>query len=600
MRRAAAPAALWVVLGLAAATVAAAGPAVQIRATLEPAVIGVDETATLTLEAQAGGLESLRFRPLFELDNLEVVDGPAQFEDFSLINGSLSRTFRLTWHLRPRAPGAARVRALTIRLPSALARLPNQEIRVQEQPTGAPRARGGPGSQAPEDLWERFFGRAPFDAAPAPARGPAALLRAEVQPPRPVVGEQVLYTVYLYTHQDIAAINTSDVPTFRGFWARTIPQPEHLVAEPAAIDGTSYERVAVLRKALFPLRPGRQLLEPTAMDVVVEPARSLFGTPLARPEQLHLRTPELAVDVQPLPPPPPGFGGAVGRLALAAAVQPASLRLGEAATLTLTLAGAGNLQGVPAPELLLPAGLTTYPPQQQAEDRLAGTAVEGRRTWTYVVIPQRAGRYALQPQGIVFFDPARREYRLAAALPLALNALPMAPAAAGNGAPHSIRSAALHEVGPPVFRHWPPLLAWFALPWGLALVALLVRRGGWPGASAGAGSGSRAAAGGRPGDSLDRRLREAAAEPRPGQAAARIEEVWRDYLSTRWGVPPTTPAARWSAALGERGADAGAAGELAGLTEDLHFLRYAPQLSATETLRGELLSRSRLLLRRLR
>jgi BatD DUF11 like domain len=666
---------LWTACGLAwlcTAAAAAAAP-VQVHLSLEPAVIGLDETATLTIEAAGGGIGSLRFQPRFSLENLEAAGGASQFEDLNLVNGNLSRSFRWSLQLRPIAVGPARVRSILIEVRGQLVRLPDQEIRVQEQPAGLPGAgtggTGGAGTgpggagrgrqpREPADLFERFFGEgSPLGGGPA-ERGPAAFLRAEVQPERPLVGEQALYTIYLYTRENVTAINATAMPSFRGFWVRDLPQPERLTAEMVPVGGDRYGRVAMIRKALFGLRPGRHLLEPAACDVVTEPpGGGFFGSVLGRSEELHLRTPELAVEVQPLPSAPPGFGGLVGQVSLAATLQPYNLHLGEGATLAVTLAGAGNLQGVTAPRLELPPGMTVFGPQQQSEDHLSGTTVAGRRTWTYVVVPTRPGRFAVRPRSIAYFDPAHREYRLAESPALPLSVLPP-PAATPTGtdaaALHPIRSAALHDQAPPAWaswpRRWPALLAWLALPWGVVAAVLLARRRGLParggaaaasaragraapsGGPAGSGGathgGGPAASGGAPASprwaggaaatpgapaaaanasplpvppaELERKLREAAREDRPRQAAALVEEGWRGYLGRKWGLPATTPPARWSAALAAHGLAPELAAEMAGLAEGLHYLRYAPQLSATGAVRDELLARSRRLLRRLR
>jgi BatD DUF11 like domain len=657
-----------VVLVMAPAPLAASPFAVNVS--LAPAVIGLDDTATLTIETSGGGLGSFRFTPHYSLENLEAVEGPSRFDDFTLINGSLSHSSRYSLRLRPLGPGPARVRSLTIAVNGQLVRLPDQEIRVLEQPAGqAGAAPGGtrrpaPENPEPEDLIEQFFGSgSPFAQAPRP-QSPAAFVRAEVEPARPRQGEQAVYTIYLYTRQDVAAINATDMPSFRGFWVRDLPQPEHLVPEMVNVGAERYGRVAMIRKALFALRPGHHVLEPAGCDVVVEPPNRGFFGPPPRAMELHLRTPEVAVDVQPLPPAPAGFGGLVGQVSLAAKLQPYKLHLGDGATLAVTLAGAGHLEGVAPPRLEVPPGLTVFPPQQQSEDHVTGGTVVGRRTWTFVIVPSRPGIYSVRPLGVSFFDPAHGQYRVAESPALALMALPAPPAAAAAGGTAAVGSAAGHSS-----RHGAALPAreWFAWPWqarggpgllpwlaALAAVAVLVlllapilprhRRRPRPYAPAAAapagttaGTGNAAPAGtaasadtaapagaaaaaaraaeaaaasgaaGAPGrDSrpqpaeVEQKLREAAREERPRQAAALVEEGWRGYLARHCGLPATTPAARWGAVLAAQGMASDIADEVTRLAEELHYLRYAPQLSTTGAVRDEMLARSRQLLRRLR
>jgi oxygen tolerance protein BatD len=419
---------------------------VDVHVALEPGVIGLGETATLSIEMRGEGVSSLRFRPDFQLDNLEAVSGPSQYEDLRYANGHLTRTYRLSWQVRPLGLGRAAVRDISVKLGDHQVQLQPQEIRVQREPTqqAQPRSRH---DEEDEDPFQQFFGRMQLPRWRQEPEPPGVFLRAEIQPAQPVVGQQVLYTVYLFTREDIAAISPSGVPPFRGFWVQDIPIPQQPPMEMVEIDGRRYGRVPLIQKALFPLRPGHYAVDPATIDLTVEryDRNFFFGPAVSHPQTVRLRTEGQSLDVQPLPPAPPGFTGAVGQVALTARLEPRQLRLGEAATLTVELAGHGNLQGLPEPKVATPPGLTVYPPQQEGKDEIAGTLVRGRRSWSYVVVPDRTGRYRIEAPRIPYFDPAAREYRVAAAPDLELNALPRPgpPMAVASAAPHGVHSAAL-------------------------------------------------------------------------------------------------------------------------------------------------------------
>ncbi len=580
--------ALVAALGFTLAAAPATAGELEATIRLTPERIGLSELAKLEIEARRSGFGRLRFEPLFELENLELVAGPFEVSETSAVNGSFSRALRLTWQLRPRATGPASVHSVRLRLAGEVVALPDRAIEVQVEPTGlgAPRRE----ERRRLDPWERFLGGgSPLERWREGERPPRVFLRAEVEPERPYVGQQAVYTLYLYTQDDVDAIQSKALPEFRGFWVRDLPTEQHLATEMVEVDGARYGRVALLRKAIFPLRPGPHELAPAVMELVVRVLeRRFFAPPVARPEAMTAESSPLLVHVRPLPPAPAGFGGAVGSLALAARLEPKELAVGEAATLTLTLSGAGNLQGVHAPELAERRHLELFPPQQQGGEEVRGTTVVGTRTWSWVLVPERAGRYPLRLPEIPYFDPRSATYRLASAPVLELVAQP-APAHAGATPArlHSIRSAAVPR-GPA--QRVEGLLPWlFALPWAAVLAIVLARR-------------RNGAAGGGPAPArqLAQLLREAEAEARPRQAAARIEEAWREFLAARWALPPGTPSTTWAERLRGAGADGDAAAELVRLADDLHYLRYAPQLSATEALQREAVERSRRLLRRLR
>jgi hypothetical protein len=427
-----------------------------------------------------------------------------------------------------------------------------------------------------------------------------------------VVGQQVLYTVYLLTLVDVSAVTPSSLPDFKGFWVRDIPQPQKLPTDMVEVEGKRYGRVVLLQKALFPLRAGPHPIQPTEMDLLVRTIeRSLFGpAAISRPQQLHLRTPAMAVDVQELPEAPPGFTGAVGSMDLTARVEPSEVRLGEAATVTLTLAGEGNLHGVTEPKLPAVPGLDVLPPQQEGDDRIVGTSVRGDRTWSYAVVPERAGTYQIRLPEFTYFDPESGKYQVTSAPPVSIKALPPPPKeparSAGLRPPASLdpSSSRLDTSGAPrlsrAFQGWRESLPWaLAVPSALALVAVLIRRRRSSPVSPVSPAGPARITGREARHRLEQALREAQDETRPRHLAARIEEAWRGFLDARWEIPPGTPTTRWADLLAEHGADPEAARELAGLADDLHYLRYAPQLSSCDTLCKEAMERCRRLTRRL-
>ncbi|HSS79226.1 MAG TPA: BatD family protein [Thermoanaerobaculia bacterium] len=585
----------FAILFLAIALPAYAGE-VEVKATLEPAVIGIDQTATFTIEVRGEGVSSLRFRPSLQLENLEDAGGPSQFEDMRWTNGHFTRTFRLSWQLRPQGLGKAGVHNVIVQIQDKQMQLPDREIRVQKEPTAqAPSLRN---RDDEDDPFKQFFGHMPVPRwRTEQPKEPAVFLRAEMQPQQPVPGQQVLYTIYLFTREDIANIAPAGLPAFKGFWVQDIPVPQHPPMEMVEFEGRRYGRVALIQKALFPLRAGAFAIEGATLDLTVEhyDRSFFFGPAISRPETVRLRTEGQTLTVQPLPPAPPGFTGAVGQLTLTARLEPQKLRLGEAATLTVQLGGTGYLQGLPEPAVTAPAGLTLYPPQREGKDEIAGTTVRGRRSWSYVVVPGRTGNYRLEAPRVPYFDPVSREYRTATAPALELTALPRptvgpigAIGAMGSSEPHPVHAAAINPKNPGG-RQWARLLPWFfAVPSGLALVFLLLRRRSFGDPAAKGPAAAR----------LEQVLAEVATE-RPRQVATRLEEAWRDFLAERWGIPHSTPAAKWSAVLARYRVDGASLVELDSLLDELDYLRHAPQLSTTDTLVTEALGRCRRLLRRL-
>ena len=197
------------------------------------------------------------------------------------------------------------------------------------------------------------------------------------------------------------------------------------------------------------------------------------------------------------------------------------------------------------------------------------------------MVPNRAGRWELPPVEWVTFDPIRGSYETVAteAHQLVATAPPPAPPARATPPPATSPAARWS-------RYRLPVLVGGAAALALLLAVPLVRRL-------------------RRRDAAARRrllaqlgpLRQAPGPAR--QAATAAEEAWREFLGRRFAVPAEAPPNQWPRLLAARGLEPQVTSELLRLIDDLHYLRYAPQLASTDSLQRELWDRSRRLARRL-
>jgi hypothetical protein len=555
----------------------------RVAARLQPEIIGIDEYAHLTIEVQSSGLGGPGFEPSFELDNLEIVNGPSTSQNLRFINGVTSRSLTLSWLLRPLAVGPARVHSIEVQVDDEVHSLPEKAITVQEDAVGRPE----PDGRQPVDPFERFFPRLDRQARP-PASSPRVFLRAEIRPKSPFVGQQALYTLYLFTQADVTSITPEKLPEFNGLWVRELPQKADPKLEMVDVDGERFGRIAVLQRAIFPLRAGSIELDAAKVQLGVRVPDRVFGSMLSQTEQVHRDSNAVTLAVRDLPgPAPEGFHGAVGELQVTAELAPPQVEIGDAATFSVTLSGIGHLQGLPPPVLPEIAGLRAFPPQQDNDERVVNDRVQGRRTWSYVLGPEVPGRYELPAIDVPYFDPTVGEFRTARAEGTTLEvegtaaAAIEAPIETVAGAAATANEPPREAGGPTLGRlDWPRMLPWALVVLLIATLSLVLR-----GRFAGARSRGPAAA-------LSSALRLAASQEKPREAAALIEEGWRRFLEARWGIPPGTPSTQWGKLLSETGVPADSADRLVELADDLHYLRYAPQLSDTASLTKELIFRS--------
>lgn len=566
----------------------AVGGDLRVEARLEPRRIGLQDLVRLTIEVQGGAFDDLGLEPSFELENLQIAGGPTRSSQFSSVNGRISRVESVQWPLRPLAVGSGRVRGIRVEVGGEVATPPDVEVEIVEGSLAPP-------PRTRRDPWRDAFPGllAPFDEE-VPAVEPKIFLRAEARPAAPWVGQQVTYVLYLFSQADVAAIHPEQLPDFRGFWAQEVDEAKPRDPDIVEVDGERYARVPLLRRMLFPLRPGAVGIDPVRVRIGVRPRRLGFGR-VRQGVEVSRTANALSLDVRPLPPAPEGFTGAVGQLRVAAELEPPEVAVGEAATFTVTLSGTGHLQGLPAPAPPALDGVRSFPPQQESDERVVGHRVEARKSWSWVLLPDRPGRWTLPETRLPYFDPESGSYGWARAGPQELVATSASAVAAGRAAgptsraaPAASESSASSASAPatalPVWTAPVTRVATLVLiACGLGLVAVLLRRRG------DAASCSR----------LRQALREARLTPDPRRAAAGIESTLRHLLAERWGIGPGTPSTRWPELLRARGLAAETAAETGRLGDELHYLRYAPQLADADELLRDVTRRCRRLARAL-
>ncbi len=108
----------------------------------------------------------------------------------------------------------------------------------------------------------------------------------------------------------------------------------------------------------------------------------------------------------------PGFTGAIGKFTVAQPKLSASeVEAGEPVTVTIAMAGEGNLEGVAAPEMNAAGGWQIYKPTSEFQpDPEDHTTARGAKIFTYTLIPNRAGLKATPALPFSYFDPERRAF----------------------------------------------------------------------------------------------------------------------------------------------------------------------------------------------
>ncbi len=270
-----------------------------------------------------------------------------------------------------------------------------------------------------------------------PKPGVEVAVRLWVEPETAYVGQQVTMTVAAF-FDPLVRNRLQRQPEYRppevqGFWTADLPGP---IRPTRRLVGDREYFVQVYRRALFPLSPGRVRIPAAA--VIYEVRRGLIYAP----ETFHVESSPVTVTVLPTPERgrPPGFAGAVGQYEADVSFDRANVAAGEAVNLILEVSGSGNLRAFPRPILPEVAGLRAYEGAEEAETQTRGTQLGGRKRFSWVLIPERAGQYIIPEIDLPYFDPVTDSYHTTRTEPMTLE-VARAPSLSSSVASGGGRSA---------------------------------------------------------------------------------------------------------------------------------------------------------------
>lgn len=175
------------------------------------------------------------------------------------------------------------------------------------------------------------------------------------------------------------------------------------------VNGAPYRRYAYHR-AMFPLLPGTYSVPAAALQYRLPDGDDYFS-----PERTYTINSDPATFTAialPIAGRPIGFNGAVGEFRDTLRTDGSTLHVGDPFTVTMRVAGVGNLRLLPRPPLQIDWA-TMVPGEERVVWDSAGTMVRGAKEFDWVVTPKIAGDMVLPAVRYDYFNPTTRRYEFA-------------------------------------------------------------------------------------------------------------------------------------------------------------------------------------------
>ena len=230
--------------------------------------------------------------------------------------------------------------------------------------------------------------------------------------------EAVVLTYKLYTLVNIRQL-AGEMPELDGFHCQELNSKAQLSLRYEHYNGRNYGTAIWRQYVLFPQKSGKMTIPSISFDAEIEvtnhnadPFDIFFGGgSLTQMVSKTIKTPEVHIDVKPLPSPvPENFSGAVGKFTMTGTLTPEQLDANDAASLRVVVSGQGNMKLMKAPVAEMPKDFEVYTPKETDKTTNTTSGAKGNIVFDYVIVPRHGGKYSIPPVKFVYFNPESEKY----------------------------------------------------------------------------------------------------------------------------------------------------------------------------------------------
>ncbi|MCC6798269.1 MAG: protein BatD [Candidatus Hydrogenedentes bacterium] len=224
-------------------------------------------------------------------------------------------------------------------------------------------------------------------------------------------GEPIILTMEVWIGEGAAVrYEPTGFPELTGFYAlpRDVASEGRALERHETRDGRNYKVVPFVQ-ILFPAQSGELRIGPWTWSCSIA-----FG---GRARSRDVKTNPFSINVKPLPPPPQGFSGSVGKYQITSSLSAPSTDVGVPSMLTVNVSGNGNPDAIGLPALPAIDGLYIDEPKRKDNAISAGPAGQD---FVFKITPQRAGDIEIPAISYTYFDPELGSYQTAQTNPLVL------------------------------------------------------------------------------------------------------------------------------------------------------------------------------------
>lgn len=344
--------------------------------------------------------------------NFQVLAGPSQstMSSTNIVNGKVTQSYEIsfTYMLQASAVGKYTISPASVVIDGKTVSSKSLTIEVvKESDAAASGSQGGGQSSQQSSSSRNQTGMGDIQ------------LRLFLNKTNVVKGEPVIATLKLYSKAAIAGFEDVKFPSFNGFWNQEIETPQNVEFQRETFNGSIYDAALLRKWMLLPQQSGEITIDPSELVCAVQVrntsagGRSIFDDFFDSYETVRKRVtaPAVKVNVKNLPAgAPKSFTGGVGEFTMDVKVSPESVKSHEAASMTITISGTGNINLIDSPSVQLPPDFEVYDVKRNEKVSSGSNGTSGTKTFEYPFIPRSHGEFTLGPVEFSYYSIKSGKY----------------------------------------------------------------------------------------------------------------------------------------------------------------------------------------------
>lgn len=334
-----------------------------------------------------------------DLSDFRILAGPNSSTSIQWVNGALTASKTFSYVLIPRKIGRITIAPAQVKYKGTVYQSKSLDIIVSQD---AQKSQQGNG----RDISDVLF------------------MRVEPSKRSAYVNERIDVSFKIYFRVSVRSWEFLEFPETVGFWSEDYELPQNVKVEQTQINGVQWNVATIKKIALYPSRAGELEITPmrAAFNVVQQRRRrnsfdifdNFFDSSMGQTAQEVLQTRALKLQILPLPAQgkPPGFSGLVGEFSIRSQIDKTEMQANDALSYQVNISGSGNLQALKDLPVKFPTNFEVFDPKIKNTLNRKSARMSAAREVEYILIPQVAGNFTLEPLRIPYFDPQAKSYRI--------------------------------------------------------------------------------------------------------------------------------------------------------------------------------------------